>query len=489
MKPIALKQMKETITIERASLKQGISKVGFFCLAFGAMIGVGWVTAMGPWLKTAGPIGAAIGFAIGGILMLFIGFCYAEVTAMLPVSGGEVAYAYKAYDTSKSFIVGWFLSFGYISVSAFEAVSIGKITSYLFPIIDRWPLYSISGDQIFGSHLLLGFIFVSLITWINYVGVQGSMRFQVYLTVAFLAIVCCVLVAAFYKSDITNLKPYFIENADVGIIGGIIGVFATVPFWLVGFDTIPQGAEEAKASVSHRTIGILIIISIIAAVVFYILLIISTAMVGNWQSLLNEELLTAKAFEMAFGSQVIVDGILIAIIIGLLTSWNGFFLAGSRVLFAMGRGKIIAPFLGKSHPRFKTPYNAVLFSGIVTMLAALLGRGAMIAFVDVGSFCIAAAFLGVSFSFLKLRKSFPNQHRPYLTPGGRVTGYISVIGSILILLAISLPGSPAALKWPLEWLILVGLSLLGIVFWVLSKKSRQATTQEERDYLILEKFK
>jgi amino acid transporter len=155
----------------------------------------------------------------------------------------------------------------------------------------------------------------------------------------------------------------------------------------------------------------------------------------------------------------------------------------------MGRGRIIAPSMGKSHPKYKTPYNAVLFSGVITLLASFLGRGAMIAFVDVGSFCIAAAFLGVSFSFLKLRKSFPNQHRPYVTPGGKVTGYISVVGAIIILLAISLPGSPAALVWPLEWLILIALSILGIVFWVKSKKSRDATTKEERDYLILEKFK
>ncbi|MEQ8361687.1 MAG: APC family permease [Cyclobacteriaceae bacterium] len=481
--------MKETSIRERAALKRGIGKVGFFCLAFGAMIGVGWVTAMGPWLKTAGPIGASIGFAIGGILMLFIGFCYAEVTAMLPVSGGEVAYAYKAYNSSKSFIVGWFLSFGYISVSAFEAISIGKIMSYLFPSIDKWPLYSINGDQIFGSHLLLALLFVSLITFVNYVGVQGSMRFQVYLTITFLLIVFCVVIAGFSQSSISHLQPYFMENSDVGIIGGIIGVFATVPFWLVGFDTIPQGAEEAKESVSHRTIGLLILISIIAAVLFYILLIIGTAMVGNWQSLLDEELLTAKSFELAFGSQFIVNGILVAIIIGLLTSWNGFFLAGSRVLFAMGRGRIIAPAFGKSHPKYKTPYRAVIFSGVVTMLAAFLGRGAMIAFVDVGSFCIAAAFLGVSFSFLKLRKSFPNQHRPYRTPGGVIMGYISIVGSILILLAITLPGSPAALKWPLEWLILIALIALGVLFWMISKKSRDATTKEDRDYLILEKFK
>lgn len=477
------------VSSERATLKKGISKVGFFCLAFGAMIGVGWVTAMGPWLRTAGPLGAAIAFAIGGLLMLFIGFCYAEVTAMLPVSGGEVAYAYKAYGSSQSFLVGWFLAFGYLSVSAFEAISVGKIMSYLLPAIDQWPLYSVAGDVIYGSHLLLALVFVSLITWVNYVGVQSSIRFQVYLTVAFIAIVVCVAIAGLTTGKLENLQPYFFQGNGNSVLAGIVGVFATVPFWLVGFDTIPQGAEEAKESVSYKTIGILILVSIISAVSFYILLIISTSMIGNWQALLNTELLTAEAFKIAFGSDFIVSAILFAIVIGLLTSWNGFFLAGSRVLFAMGRGRIIAPSLGTTHPVYRTPYRAVLFSGIVTFVASLLGRGAMIAFVDVGSCCIAAAFLGVSFSFLKLRKRFPDQPRPYKAPGGKVTGYISIAGSILILLAITLPGSPAALRWPLEWLILISLAVLGLIFWVRSKKSREATTEEERDYLILENYK
>ena len=131
------------------------------------------------------------------------------------------------------------------------------------------------------------------------------------------------------------------------------------------------------------------------------------------------DLYTAKAFELAFQSKILVNGILIAILIGLLTSWNGFFLAGSRVLFAMGRGKIIAPSLGKSHPRFKTPYTAVIFSGVVTLCLRFLGRGAMIAFVDVGSLCIAAAFLGVSFSFLEVEGFVSRTAPPVSCPGGK----------------------------------------------------------------------
>ncbi|MFB0907803.1 MAG: hypothetical protein QMB03_05900, partial [Spirosomataceae bacterium] len=85
---------------QRPQLHKGIGKAGMFSLAFGAMIGVGWVTAMGSWLSNAGPLGSVIAFALGGLLMLAIGLCYAEVTSALPLSGGEVAYAYKAYGTS-----------------------------------------------------------------------------------------------------------------------------------------------------------------------------------------------------------------------------------------------------------------------------------------------------------------------------------------------------------------------------------------------------
>jgi basic amino acid/polyamine antiporter, APA family len=474
---------------ERPALRKEIGKVGFFCLAFGAMIGVGWVTAMGPWLQTAGPVGASIAFAVGGILILFIGLCYAEVTAMIPVSGGEVAYAYKAFGSRHSFLVGWFLSFGYLSVSAFEAISVGKILSYLVPSIDRWPLYVINGDTIYGTHLLLALLFVVGITVINYVGIQNSIRFQIYLTVIFLIMVTIVGSVGFLKGELSNLRPLFVGETSSGVAAGIISVFATVPFWLVGFDTIPQGAEEAKETVTYRMIGILILISIIAAVSFYILLIFSTSMVGDWSELAGNELFTASAFAKAFQSNLLVNGILVAILIGLLTSWNGFFLAGSRVLFAMGRGRIISPRIGETHPVYKTPYRAVLFSGLITWFASMLGRGAMIAFVDVGSLCIAAAFLGVSFSYLRLRTSFPDISRPYRAPGGRFTGYLSVAGSLVILVAITFPGSPAALRWPLEWVILIVLSGLGAIFWAASTKSRNTTTREERDYLILEKFK
>lgn len=474
---------------QRPQLQKGIGKSGMFSLAFGAMIGVGWVTAMGSWLSNAGPLGAIIAFVLGGLLMVSIGLCYAEITSALPLSGGEVAYAYKAYGTSKAFIVGWFLVFGYLSVSAFEAVSISKVISYLIPSIDYWELYSINGSPIYLSHIALSAFFVILISAINYTGVKNSARFQVGLTVLFISLTFIFVIAGMVMGDFSNLTPLFSSNNSGSIAAGVAMVLVTVPFWFVGFDTIPQAAEEANDTISHKTIGLLIPVSIVAAVGFYILLIMSTSIAASWNEIINDKLPTAKAFGMATESPFLVKLILVTAIVGLLTSWNGFFLAGSRVLFAMGRGKIVAPVLGKSHSKFQTPYIAVLFSGVVTFLASLMGPGAMMAFVNVGSLCIVIAFFGVSSSFLTLRKKFPNLARPFKAPGGKLLGYIGLIGSMCILLVMVWPNSPVALAWPFEWAIFLAFSILGLIFWLLSKKSRDAVAKEERDYMILEKYR
>jgi APA family basic amino acid/polyamine antiporter len=480
--------MKSPSEFKRPQLQKGIGKAGLFSLAFGAMIGVGWVTAMGTWLSNAGPVGAIIAFILGGLLMLAIGLCYAEVTAALPLSGGEVAYAYKAYGTSKAFIVGWFLVFGYLSVSAFEAISISKVISYLIPSIDYWHLHTVNGSPIYLSHIALSAIFVLLISAVNYTGVKNSARFQVGLTILFISLTFIFVIAGLMMGDWNNLSPIFSANNSGSITAGIAMVLVTVPFWFVGFDTIPQAAEEANDSISHKTIGLLIPLSIVAAVGFYILLILSTSIAAPWEEIIGDKLPTAKAFGIATGSPFLVKLILITALVGLLTSWNGFFLAGSRVLFALGRGKIIAPALGKAHKKHQTPYNAVIFSAVVTFLASLMGPGAMTSFVNVGSLCIVIAFFGVSSSFLTLKKKFPDLQRPYVAPGGKLLGYVGILGSVSILVLMVWPNSPVALVWPFEWAIFLSFSVLGLLAWFFSAKSREAVSKEERDFLILDEF-
>ena len=469
----------------RPRLKQAISGLGFLSLAFGSMIGVSWITALGEWFEQAGPGGAMLAFAAGGLLMILIGSCYAELTPLLPVTGGEVAYAYRAFDTGKAFLVGWFLAFGYLSVSAFEAVSIGVVLAYLFPGLNVLPLYEIGGSTVYAPHLALAFLFTALITAINYLGVGLAMRVQVVLTG--LLVVCAVLFVGcgISQGHVGNLDPLFAGGSLIGSWQGILSVFVMAPFLFVGFDTIPQAAEERRPGQSVRRLGLYIILAIVGSTAFYILVMLAAGMSTPWQSLVDRKLPTAAAFESAFESRALVSLVLSAGVIGLLTSWNGFFLAGTRVLFALGRGRIIDSRFGDAHPRFGTPVRATLFSGLVTALAACLGRGALLAFINVGSFCIAVAFIGVALSLLRLRTIAPDLDRPFRLPAAKVVASLAAVGSLLVVLVMVVPASPAALKWPLEWAILAAFCLCGIAFWAAGRRHRSTITESERARLIL----
>ncbi len=477
------------VSTQRPELKHAIGGIGFFALAFGSMIGVGWITALGSWFEQAGPVGAVVAFAAGGALMLAIGLCYAEVTPMLPVSGGEVAYAYKAYGTRQSFVIGWFLAFGYLSVSAFEAISVGLVLSFLFPNIDAWPLYEIAGSTVYASHLVLALVFTGFITAINYLGVGVASTVQVALTALLLLCAALFVSAGIAGGEVANLAPHFGDVTDgAGGFAGMLAVFVTVPFWFVGFDTIPQAAEERRQALSLRRLGLYVVLAIVGSTIFYMAVILAAGMAGPWLGIVDADLPTAAAFSAAFESQMLVRLVLIAGVIGLLTSWNGFFLAGSRVLFALGRGRIIHSSFGETHPRYGTPARAVLFSGLVTFLSACLGRGAIIAFVDVGSFCIALAFLGVALSLVRLRKRFPSLERPYRMPGGHLFAHIAAAGSLFILCVMLFPGSPSQLVWPLEWVILGALTVTGVGFWYGARGYRERVTESDRARLMLEDY-
>ena len=469
----------------RPQLRRAIGRLGFFSLAFGSMIGVGWITALGTWFQNAGPLGAIIAFVAGGLLMLIIGLCYAEVTAMLPVSGGEVAYAYKAFGTNKAFLVGWCLAFGYLTVSAFEAVSIGIVLSYIEPSLTVAPLYRVNGTTVYGSHLALALAFTTFITAINYIGVNVASQVQIVLTMLLVIFAAAFVISGIGGGSLDNLRPGFVADSPLLILKGILAVFVTVPFWFVGFDTIPQAAEERLSHLPAQRLSQCILASIVGSVIFYIAVIVSAGMITPWQTIVDSELPTARAFETAFDSRFWANVVLSVGLIGLLTSWNGFFLAGTRVLFALGRAHIIHPSFGSTHPKFGTPSTAVIFGGVVTFLSACLGKGALIAFVDVGSLCIVLAFIGVAVSLVRLRKAFPDLQRPYRMPGGSVLPMVAIVGSVFMVLVMVVPGSPGALTG-LEWVIFAGLSVAGVVFWVAARKTRAGLSEEERGKLILE---
>ncbi|HZK02340.1 MAG TPA: amino acid permease, partial [Anaerovoracaceae bacterium] len=99
---------------ESQRLKRTLGRTDVLTLAFGTMVGWGWVVLSGQWIKEAGIIGSIFAFAAGAILCILVGLTYAELTAALPLAGGEMIFAYRAIGRRFAWFVGWAISFVYI---------------------------------------------------------------------------------------------------------------------------------------------------------------------------------------------------------------------------------------------------------------------------------------------------------------------------------------------------------------------------------------
>ena len=108
------------------------------------MIGWGWVVSTGDWIGRGGVLGAVIGFAIGGIMVFFVGLTYAELTAAMPQCGGEHVFSYKAMGPVGSFICTWAIILGYVSVVCFEACALPTIITYIYPGFLKGYLYTVA---------------------------------------------------------------------------------------------------------------------------------------------------------------------------------------------------------------------------------------------------------------------------------------------------------------------------------------------------------
>jgi len=469
-------------------LKRQIGLLQLFTLAFGTIIGVGWITVMGSWLEQAGPVGALIGFAGGGLVIVVIGLCYAELAGMYPVSGGEIAYAYAIYGPNAAFVVSWFLSLTYIGLSAFEAISVAWVVSALFEGFGGPVLYTAFGHDVRLHALLLGIGVLVVLSIINYRGSNVATRFQDIMTYALLSISLIFIIAAFYVGDVSNLRPLFVDSGPAKSIGpGILAIFAATPFWFAGFDTIPQAMGESVKEANLKRLPLVIIAAILLAFVFYVAVIFASAMLLPRTELLALELPMAGAFYAAFASPLLGKGVLIAGLCGLITTWNAIVFAAGRVIFAQGRAHMLPHQLGAVHSRHGSPANAVIFVAVVTAALSLLGRNAIIPIVNIGSAALSLVFVAMTFGILRLRRKQPAHKRPYRMKGAHVLAPLGGIASLAMLyLAIVGPYEAAGGTWPLEWWLLLAWTGLGGLLWLISTPMRRRIPESVRRALILE---
>ena len=435
-------------------------------LSFGAMIGWSWVALTGNWISGAGSIGAIIAFLFGGVVVVFVGFTYAELASAMPRAGGEHVYSHRALGATASFICTWAILLGYVSVVAFEAVALPTVADYLFPGFSRGYLWTVAGWDVNLTWVLVGVVAAIVITAINILGIKTAARLQVLATALVLLVGLMLVGGGIGNGDSMNMAPAFTDG-----VKGLLGVLIMVPFMFVGFDVIPQSAEEID--VPFAEIGKLLMLSIALAVAWYVAMIWGVSVGLDEQSRQASALPTADATAMLLGGSWAGKLLVIAGIGGILTSWNAFLIGGSRAIYALARaGQLPAP-LGRLHPTFNTPHNALLLIGVFSVFAPLFGRPALVWLVDAGGLGIVVAYAFVAWSFLKLRENEPDLERPYRVPNGRVVGWIALVLSIGIAF-LYLPFSPAALLWPHEWMIVLGWVILGAIMLALATRGGRA---------------
>lgn len=441
-------------------------------IAFGAMIGWGWVVSTGGWIEKGGVLGAAIGFVIGGIMIFFVGMTYAELTAAMPQCGGEHVFSYKAMGSTGSFICTWMIILGYVSVACFEVCAFPTIITYLWPGFLKGYLYTVAGFDIYASWLIVAIVIAFLIMMINIIGAKTAAVLQTVLTCIIGGAGILLIIASVINGTVDNLDGQMFASSSAGLnVKAIIGVAALSPFYFIGFDVIPQAAEEIN--VPAKKIGSILILSVVLAVVFYALVIVAVGLVMGPQAIVDSEqatgLVTADAMAAAFNAKIMAKVIIVGGMCGIVTSWNSFLLGGSRAMYSMAESYMIPKFFAKLHPKHKTPINALILIGSLTMLAPFAGRKMLVWISDAGNFGCCVAYCMVALSFIILRKKEPDMPRPYKVPAYKFFGTMAVIMSGFMVTMYCIPGSGGSLIAQ-EWGIVLAWCALGVVFFVFCKK-------------------
>jgi amino acid transporter len=367
------------------------------------MVGVGWLVVMDDWLLRGGALGALLGFAIGGALLLPVGWVYGKLVIAMPDAAGEIAYTSAVFPRSISYATGWMMTLAYFIVCPWEAVAVGRIAAYIIPGLDSIELYRVAGRPVYLAHLVVGLALTALLTILNYRGVRLSATFQNWTSFGTIALFVIFVALGVSRGSPVNFPPLFTHAPLISILL----VIQIVPYFMTGFESVGKAAEEASPDFRARGFFRAIWMAIFIGILFYSSIVAAVAFVAPWHQLIGERFMTAVAFQQAIGSRWIVNIILAAALLSLFKCSNGNFVAASRLLFALGRRAMVGPRAGTIHPKFQTPSVAVLWVGITTGVCMLLGDAILVPITEVGSVACAIGWASACAACLVLARSHP----------------------------------------------------------------------------------
>jgi len=470
---------------ENDSLQKQLNPIHVWAIAFGCIIG--WGSFINPgkkFLPNSGVAGTAIAMILGAVVMMIIAFSYAYMVPKFPKAGGEFTFTKNCFGKIPAYICGWFLVAAYLTNVPMNSTAIGLIVDGLDGSMDILKFgfhYSIAGFDVWLGEVILATAILILFGYLNIVGVKkaGFVQTVLAVTLAVSALTLCVAGIVSAKAKGINMKPIWgfdkvaainanAKNIDAfahvgtrGIFSAILATFAIAPWAYVGFDTIPQAAEEFNFSYK-KVMGIMTIAILFGCFVYTSNNTVAAAALENWPErvMAGEWVLLIAAEELlgVFGKVLIGFGVSSAVLSGIM----GFYLASSRLMYSMSREGHLPKWFGKVDEKYKTPKNAMLFCMLVSLSGPILGREALGWFVDMSAI---GASIGYLFTCLATIATIKKDNDG--TTSLKIMAVIGVAFSVtfMILQLIPIPGLSGVHFGKESYIMLIIWVLLGILFY------------------------
>ena len=411
-------------------LRRTLGPFDLVMLGIGAVIGAGIFSTLGT--AAVGESGVRLGagpalvvsFVLLGAVCALAGLCYAELTALIPISGSAYTYAYATLGELVAWIIGWDLMLEYAVGNVAVAIAWSDYFTSLLRVfgleIPYWLTTSYRNVAIsyperlaelpllFGHRIAInvpGTFIIAAITWVLARGIRESSWVNNAMVVLKLIVLALFVGVGLFYVDPANWTP-FAPNGWKGIHQGAAIVF----FAFIGFDAVSTAAEETKDPQRAMPIGILGSLAI-CTVIYVIVGAIATGLVPYTQLKGSDPL--ARAFELrgvAWMHFILALGAVISMTAVLLV----FQLGQTRIFFSMSRDGLLPTWFRKIHPRYGTPFAVTIWTGILVAIgSSVLDDDETYDLTNIGTLF---AFLVVCLGVLALRIKDPDRPRPFRVP-------------------------------------------------------------------------
>ncbi|MFJ8235417.1 APC family permease [Ureibacillus sp. NPDC094379] len=380
---------------------------------------------------------AVLAYIIGFVAMLFTAYSFGKMVQAFPVSGSTYTYSKLSLHPKIGFLAGWAMLLDYLLLPVLTLLLSSSFAYALLPSVPAWVWI---------------IIFAIPVTIINVLGVEVAAKANfILVSLQIIAIISFVISAINYKItggfNLINLNAIY--NPETFSIGALIGGAAIVTVAFLGFDAITTMAEETKAS--GKKIGLAVILACAVQTLFFIIVsYFGVSLIGNFNNIENPDSAFFEVLSVVSG-QLVQTLITMVIISALVASALASQSAASRLLFGMGRDRVLPNgFFGYIHPKTKTPSKNILLMGVLGVIGALTFTLQLVS--DLLAFGGLVGFLSVNLSviyYYYIRKKEKN------ILGNLIVPSLGIIVCTYLLFNISTIGKITGIAWLVIGLIYI----------------------------------